>query len=153
MNIRLEINEDGDEEVVIKCRFLSDKIRRISMAISEITSEEMTLALSLGHEEYFVACGEILFFETDGGRTAAHTSDRMYYTQHKLYELENLLPRTFQRASKSCIVNTSLICSISHNPVSSSEAKFTGSYKKIYISRNYYKSVRETIEKTRLKLT
>ncbi|MBO4868926.1 MAG: LytTR family transcriptional regulator DNA-binding domain-containing protein [Clostridia bacterium] len=151
MKVRIEISEDGDEEVVIRARSLSDEVRRISEAVTAAAGGEATLSLTDGESEYFIPVASLLFFETDGGHTTAHTADRMYYTARKLYELEAILPRTFARVSKSCVVNTALISSIKRNPVGASETLFVGSYKKAYISRSYYKAVRELIEETRIK--
>lgn len=151
MKLRVEISDGDDVEVTIRCRSITDEVRRIEEAVRSVSGCGTSLALFLGKEEHFVPCGEILFFETDSGRTAAHTADRMYHTQYKLAELEALLPRSFVRASKSCVINTALVSAISHNPVSASEASFAGTYKKIYISRMYYKSVRDIIEETRIR--
>ena len=151
MKVRIEISDDGEEEVVIRARSLSDEVRRISEAAEKIAGGEAQLSLTDGKREYFVPLSELLFFETEGGHLTAHTADRMFYTSLKLYELESVLPRTFVRASKSCVVNTARISSISRNPMGASETCFTGSYKKVYISRSYYKSVRQVIEETRLR--
>jgi DNA-binding LytR/AlgR family response regulator len=151
VKVRIEISDDGEEEVVIRARTLSDEVRRISDAVRKASGGEATLALSDGESEYFVPVDSLLFFETDEGHTTAHTADRMYYTSRKLYELEAILPRTFARVSKSCVVNTAAISSIKRNPVGASETHFTDSYKKVYISRSYYKAVRELIEETRIK--
>ena len=151
MKVRIEISDDGDEEVVIRARSLSDEVRRISEAVASASGGEATLSLTDGESEYFVPVASILFFETQEGHTAAHTADRMYYTPLKLYELEAVLPRTFARVSKSCVVNTAAISSIRRNPVGASETNFAGSYKKVYISRSYYKAVRDLIEETRIK--
>lgn len=151
MKLRVEIAECDDVEITIRCSGITDEVRRLEEALRNSSGPGTSLALSLGKEEHFVPCEEILFFESDSGRTAAHTADKMYHTQYKLSELERLLPRTFARASKSCVINTSCVSSISHNPMSSSEASFTGTYKKIYISRMYYKAVRDIIEETRIR--
>ena len=151
MKVRIEISDDGEEEVVIRAHSLSNEVRRISDAIGAASGSEATISLTDGESEYFVPVRSILFFETQEGHTAAHTADRMYYTSLKLYELEEILPRTFARVSKSCVVNTAAISSIRRNPVGASETLFTGSYKKVYISRSYYKAVRELIEETRIK--
>lgn len=151
MKVRIEICEGGDEEVVIRARALTDEVRRISEAISSVSGGEATLSLTDGESEFFVPVSSLLFFETDGGHTTAHTAKRMYYTQMKLYELEAILPRAFARVSKSCVVNTAAISSIKRNPVGASETLFTGSHKKVYISRSYYKAVRELIEETRIR--
>lgn len=153
MKVRIEIAADGDEEVVIRTHALTDEVRRISDAVSSVALSESSLALSDGKSEFFIALSSLLFFESDSGRTTAHTADRMYYAPQRLYELERILPRTFARVSKSCVVNTAMISSISRNPMGASETHFTGSYKKIYISRSYYKAVRQLIEETRLNLT
>ena len=151
MKVRIEISDDGDEEVVIRARSLTDEVRRISDAVRSASGVEATISLTDGESEFFIPVASLLFFETDGGRTTAHTAERMYYTGLKLYELEAILPRTFARVSKSCVVNTAAISSISRNPVGASETHFAGSYKKIYISRSYYKAVRDLIEETRIK--
>lgn len=151
MRMRVEITDDDDVEVTVRCPGITDEVRRIEEALRSVSERGTSLALTLGKEEYFVPCEDILFFESDSGRTTAHTADKMYYTQYRLTELEHLLPRSFVRASKSCVINTARISSISHNPVSASEASFSGTYKKIYISRMYYKSVRDIIEETRIR--
>ncbi len=150
MKVRIEISENGDDEVIIRTRALTDEVRRISDAVNSVAKSESSLALSDGKSEFFIPLSSLLFFETDSGRTAAHTADRMFYATQRLYELERILPRTFARVSKSCVVNTALISSISRNPMGASETHFTGSYKKVYISRSYYKAVRQLIEETRL---
>lgn len=151
MKLRVEITDGEDVEVTVRCPGITDEVRRIEEAIRSASGRGTSLALTLGKEEHFVPCEEILFFESDSGRTAAHTADRMYHTQYKLAELERMLPRSFVRASKSCVINTACVSSISHNPVSASEASFSGTYKKIYISRMYYKAVRDIIEETRIR--
>ena len=151
MKVRIEISDDGDEEVVIRARSLTDEVRRISEAVRSASGAESTISLTDGESEFFIPVASLLFVETDGGRTTAHTAERMYYTGMKLYELEEVLPRTFARVSKSCVVNTAAISSISRNPVGASETHFNGTYKKIYISRSYYKAVRDLIEETRIK--
>lgn len=151
MKVRIEISDDAEEEVVIRARSLTNEVRRISDAVSAAAGTEATISLTDGESEYFVPVASLLFFETEGGRTAAHTADKMYYTTLKLYELETILPRTFARVSKSCVVNTAAISSIKRNPVGASETFFADSYKKVYISRSYYKAVREIIEETRIK--
>lgn len=152
MKVRIEISGEGDEEVVIRTHSLTDEVKRICDAVKSVSGGEPSLALSDGRSEFFIPVSSLLFFETDSGRTAAHTADRMYYAPQKLYELERILPHTFARVSKSCVVNTAAISSISRNPMGASETHFSGSYKKIYISRSYYKAVRQLIGTTRLNI-
>ena len=69
----------------------------------------------------------------------AHTAERMYEAQYRLYELEEMLPRYFMRISKSTIVNLNQIYSVTRNLTASSVVEFFESSKKVYVSRNYYK--------------
>lgn len=93
---------------------------------------------------------DILFFETDGGMIYAHTVDDVFQTKYKLYELEELLPRTFLRISKSAIVNTDKIYSIHRNLTASSLIAFQHTHKEIYVSRSYYKLLKSKLEEKRL---
>ena len=108
------------------------------------------ICLHLEDEEFFVPYGETLFFETDGARTAAHTAKAMYYTELRLCELADILPYSFIRVSKSCIVNSAAVSSITRNVTGSSEVRFRGG-KKTYVSRKFYKDLIERIRETRLR--
>lgn len=140
--VRIEIDPGAEEEIVIRCKALTpelEALRRMAMGEGE------ELLLTLGEEEFFVPRGEILFFESADGRTAAHTAARMFYTEHKLYELEELLRGSFLRVSKSCILNLRAVSSIRRDVTGICEVRFTGSSKKVYVSRMYYKTFRETL--------
>jgi DNA-binding LytR/AlgR family response regulator len=147
--VRVEIDPECDEEIIIRCRNVSDEIARIESLVSSIDPCEMEL--ELGNDLYFVKTEQILFFETDGSKTAAHTVDRMYYTDLKLYELEERLPKSFMRISKSCIINVNAVSSIHKEITGICEAFFRDTVKKVYVSRGYYKQFREKINETRLK--
>lgn len=148
--VRLEINPDGDEEVIIKCKSLNEEVLRLQSLISDSASDE--IELNRNGDIHFVKINSLLFFETDGTKTAAHTKSRMYYTDLKLYELEDRLPRSFMRVSKSCIANIMAISSIKREITGICEARFADTAKKICISRSYYKAFKDKINETRLKL-
>ena len=147
--VRVEIDPECDEEIIIRCRNVSDEIARIESLVSSIDPCEMEL--ELGNDLYFVKTEQILFFETDGSKTAAHTVDRMYYTDLKLYELEERLSKSFMRISKSCIINVNAVSSIHKEITGICEAFLRDTVKKVYVSRGYYKQFREKINETRLK--
>lgn len=149
MKIRIEICEDGDEEIIVRCRTRDEKISRIESALEGIVKSRRELTLSIGNTEYYVPVSDILFFETDGGRVCAHTADRMYTAPYKLFELENILPSSFVRISKSSIANVMRISSLSRELVGNGEITFTRSDKKTYFSRGYYKILRDRIEEIR----
>lgn len=150
MKLRIEISEDMPDEVIIRCKTVNDEIRRLQNAFARAMGESDSLLLSLGNTEYFVPLSDILFFETDEDSVAAHTLSNMYYSDKKLYELENILPRYFIRVSKSCILDSGKVSSISKNLTGSGEVLFYNSHKKTYVSRMYYKNLKDLIYETRL---
>lgn len=79
--------------------------------------------------EFYMPLNEVLFMETDGNAIQVHTRDDIYQTRYKLYELEELLPGQFMRVSKSAILNTSHVYSITKNLSSSSVVQFRDTHK------------------------
>ena len=152
MKLRTVIREDASEEILITCRRYTDETRYLEDLIKHAVGLDNELMLTLGDTQYFVPKSDLLFFESLEGKVAAHTSEKMYYTTYKLYELEKLLPPSFVRISKSCIVNTAHISSIKKNLAGASEITFRDGIKRVYASRNYYKTLMDTIRETRLRI-
>ncbi len=149
MKLRVEISS-GEEEILIRCKSIDDKILRLQSTVSMLYGGTSELSFLLGDTEYFIDVHDILFFETQDKKVSVHTSDGMYYTDRKLYELMTLLPDFFVRISKSCIVNVFKISSIDKNITGSSTAHFKGCPKVAYISRMYYNDLRKIIKEKRL---
>ena len=144
--MRLRIEErDGDEEVVVYCRKRNERVRRIESAVERILSEDGELVLTLGDTEHYVPKKEILFFETSDGRIAAHTRENMFCYSGTLQGVEKLLPHSFVRASKSCIVNAAEICALSKNFTGLGEVLFRRSEKKAFVSRSCYKDLKKKV--------
>lgn len=152
MKIKIEIDESlSEDEVLIRCRGLTEQVTEIQKAVSEVVNTSQRFVFYRGNTEYYLALDEILFFETDGDGINAHTRDNIYQTKYKLYELEDLLPGCFMRISKSSIVNTNHIYSISRNLTASSVVAFAGTYKQVYVSRYYYKPLVNKLEEKRMR--
>lgn len=147
---KIEIQTDGEEEIIIRCRSITDDVIRLQALLDGASNKDSEMELHLNGNDYFVKIRDILFFETAESKTAAHTKNRMYYTDLKLYELEERLPRSFMRISKSCIVNINLIASTKREITGICEASFYDSPKKVFISRSYFKPFRETLNEMRL---
>lgn len=79
----------------------------------------------------------------------AHTRDGIYRIRSKLYELEETLPGSFMRVSKSAILNVHHVYSIERNLTASSIVQFQGTHKQVFVSRHYYKALRERLEEKR----
>lgn len=151
MKIKIEIEESLEEdEVLIRCRELTEEVSAIQKAVSEATGAVQKFTFYKGNTEYYLSLNEILFFETDESGISAHTKTDAYQTKYKLYELEDILPGFFMRVSKSTILNTNHIYSIDRNLTASSVVAFFDTHKQVYVSRYYYKPLISKLEEKRL---
>lgn len=142
MNIRIEISDDvAEEEIVIRCKELTHQIQKIQKLIKDQTASVPQLTFYQDSEEYYFPLRDILFFETSENSVYAHTRTDTFRIRLKLYELEDLLPHSFIRISKSAIVNTEHIMMVNRNLTSSSQIHFFKSHKQVYASRRYYKEL------------
>ena len=151
MKLKIEISPDREEEIIVRVRSADEKLRRIQSVISNLLSSPGVLALYDSGKEYYIPYEQILFFESSGGKVYAHTDKAFYTCPQSLTELTGILPASFARASKGCLINTAAVFSITRSPTGVGEVGFISGGKKAYISRLYYKSVKETIDETRLK--
>ena len=149
LKIRIEMSEGVQEEVVIRCREITPEIIRLQQLLSGNSDRSNQFLVYKGDTEYYLNVNDIIFFETEGNAVMAHTKNDMYETRRKLYELEELSGGRFQRISKSAIVNVDKVYSIKRNVTSSSAIEFQGTHKQIYVSRAYYKVLREKLEEKR----
>lgn len=142
MKIRIEVDEKIEEdEVIIRCSELNYEIQNIQRTLANIVSQKVQVIFYKDNSEYYISLSEILFFETEKSSISAHTTDNVYQVKYKLYELEEILPTYFIRVSKSTILNINHIYSITRNITSSSIVEFQKTYKKVYVSRHYYKQL------------
>ncbi len=146
MKIKLEISPDfQEEEIVIRCKENSDKIKKIESALENLINEKTEIVLYVGETEYFVPFKKILFFEMQGGKVIAHTKDKAFEARSTLAALEESLPQFFLRGSKSCIINVSQVSAITRNLTGPSKVYFSNTDKIIYVSRAYYKFLKDKI--------
>ena len=151
MKIRIEVDENLiEDEVVIKCKSLSEDIHKIQSAIADIATKTQRFVFYKGDTEYYLSLEEVLFFETEENGICVHTVDNVYQTKYRLYELEELLPGYFMRVSKSSILNINQIYSISRNLSAASIVQFQNTHKQVYVSRYYYKPLKERLEEKRM---
>lgn len=150
MKIKIEIDSELiEDEVVIKCSKIDATIQRIQQAISDVDGSKQKLSFYKEDKEYYFPLDEVLFFETNNNNVDVHTIDNMYHTKYRLYELEEILSNDFIRVSKSTILNLNHIYSIERNIASSSIVQFYKTHKQVYVSRFYYKYLREKLNERR----
>lgn len=102
MKVRIEIDDSlNEDEIVIRTKEYTEELQQL---ISNFKSKP-SIQFFKQDTEYYLDLDAILFFESDNGRVYAHTANDMFSTTQKLYELENILPNSFLRISKSTIVN------------------------------------------------
>jgi DNA-binding LytR/AlgR family response regulator len=107
------------------------------------------LKATKGGEDYYLSPDDVLFFESEGGRTWAHTRSEAFEIRRRLYELEELLPHGFVRVSKSAIAGVAHIYSIARNLTGPSVISFRDSHKRISASRQYYGLLRDKLDEMR----
>lgn len=150
MKVKIEFDESLTEnEILIRCASMDEEVQKLQRAISDIVLGSRKFVCYQDETEYYIPLDDILFFETESGRIRAHTRTQVYLTKLKLYELEELLPGSFMRVSKSAILNINHIYSITKNLTASSVVEFTDTHKQVYVSRYYYKPLKFKLEEKR----
>lgn len=147
MRIRTEISDS--EEIVIRCREINDRTKKLELAIEEALRSEDTITLSSGGTDYFVPKGEILYFESSDGSVYAHTASAIYTARYKLCELESIMAPTFARVSKSAIANLLKVSSVKREIVGNGTLTFYGCDKKVWFSRAYFKLLQYKLDEMR----
>lgn len=150
MKIKLETDQNlTEDEIIIHCRELNEDILKLQQQISRLASERSQLEVMKKDTSYYLSPEDILFFESADNYTSVHTTTDIYRASYKLYELEEILPVTFMRVSKSTILNTGKILGIRKNLTGPSQVEFKGTEKKAFVSRNYLKLLTEKLSQKR----
>jgi len=148
VKLRIEVTDGSvEDEIIIRCNRVDDTVQKIQAFIQSMSAPKLTFYK--GSQEYYLPIEEILFFETDGEQIYAHTRNDAFRVKYRLYELEEMLPHYFVRAAKGTIVNTTQIYAINRNLTASSQVKFAGTHKQIYVSRHYYGSLKDKMNERR----
>jgi len=145
VKLRIEVSDDcTEDEVIIRCNSINETVQKVQTYIQSLTVPKLTFYK--GNQEFYLALEEILFFETEGEQVYAHTGNDAFRVRHRLYELEAILSRAFVRIAKGTIVNTARIYAIHRNLTASSQIQFVGTHKYVYVSRHYYKTLKERMQ-------
>ncbi len=153
MKIRVELDGSiAENEVIIRCNALSEEIQMVQRTLADLAMDQQKFVFYKGDTEYYLPLERILFFETEEKMIYAHTADQMYQAKYRLYELEEFLPGHFMRVSKSTILNTDKVYSIQRNLTASSVVEFQNTHKKVFVSRYYYKPLKNKLEEKRNQL-
>ena len=145
MKIKYEFDETlTDDTIVINFHPQNSQIENIKTIIAE--NNVTPISVYKREQELFLQPNEILFFETDNDIVYAHTINHNYEIKLKLYEIEQLDVLSFIRISKSSIININQIYSIEKTFGAGSLIKFRNTHKEVYVSRLYYKLLKEKLK-------
>ena len=143
MKIFIE-HDDGitEPEITIKCNAVDSNLDRL---ISSIRLFANTIGGKKDNATYFINLSDILYFETTDSKMFFYTSDDVYETNLRLYEVEERFSNTsFVRVSKSFIVNLRKVASIQTETNGRLVAQLANK-EKIIISRQYVAAIREKL--------
>ena len=145
------VREQMEDEESIKISYVKDSeiLKRLKRYAEELNKEYSKIELYQDDTQYYMEVDKILFFETEDNKILAHTKDDVYSVTYRLYELEQLLPGQFIRVSKSTILNAKHIYSVEKNVTSSSCVEFNNTHKTVYVSRRYYKELKNKLQEVR----
>jgi DNA-binding LytR/AlgR family response regulator len=153
MKVHIEVDESiPEDEILIRCGRADESIRSICQLILEQGKTEQNITFYKENREYYFPLNNVLFFETEGEHVYAHTEDDAYLIKYRLYELEEMLPRSYVRVAKSTIVNSAKVYSVTRNITSASLIQFSGSHKQVYASRYYFNDLQQRLQERGQKL-
>jgi len=142
VKLHIEVRDGLPEpEVVVRCARVDGAVQKLQEYILGLSAPRLTFYK--GAQEFYFPPERVLFFETDGEQVYAHTASDAFLVKRRLYELEALLPHAFTRAAKGTVVNTARIFAIERNMAASSRVRFAATHKHVYVSRHYYKTLKE----------
>ena len=139
-----------EDEILIRYKSHTDRIRYIEEFLERIINEKKELTLHIRDTEYYIPACEILYFETEVGKVKAHTKERIFTSNLKLFEITETIGSHFVRISKCCVVNVDMIEAVRHSVTGSGEVFFKGCDKKAYVSRIYFTTLKEKLKESRL---
>lgn len=144
MKITVESADLPETEVIIRGDVTGEEIASLLRLLKKRSGGKLLLYKE--EEQYLLDAGEIVFIEVTDSKVWVYTSQEVYETRLKLYELkETLNPRTFAQINKSVLVNMNCVKSI--------QAEFSGNYRlrlknrkeRLTISRKYFKEFKDRI--------
>lgn len=111
MKIIIEEPVDSGDEVIIRCREMTDEVLRM---IAMLKGNTHKLVAYQGEEIYSLSPNEVYYIESVENKVFLYGETKVYETKQRLYELEDQLSGTsFQRVSKSVLLNLKVVSFLS----------------------------------------
>ncbi|MEW4354751.1 LytTR family DNA-binding domain-containing protein [Streptococcus pneumoniae] len=143
MNIQIHIDPHlSQEEVHISIRELNKEWEDILNLIHKMKTPKLTA--HRGKEIHFLDIKDIFHIVTENKVVLAKTENQTYQLEQPLYQLIDLLPKTFLQISQSEIINSEKIRSLEFTKNGLVKIFLTnGTY--TFSSRRYLKSIKEAL--------
>lgn len=144
MKLKVVYSDVLEDEIELKINKNNTQLETIKKYIENL--KEIKIKFYKRNLEVFIDIFDVLFFETELDHISAHTKDDVFVVKAKLYELENMLPLDFKRVSKSTIINMTKVYAINRSITQPGVVLFKGTHKTTYISRMYFKKMKEELK-------
>lgn len=142
MKIKIFIDKEHDEEVVIYAREkteLVDKIERLVKGEGNIVAKRDRVS-------YNIELSDVVCFTAEDNKVFVHAGKEIFEVDEKIYELEESLPDNFLKINKSCIANIDRIKSFDATISGTLAVNFKNG-ERDYVSRRRMKHVKERLIK------
>ena len=141
--MRVEVCEGfPDTVVIIQCPEITDEIQKLKTLL---LGGGQKLSCTKNYKTQLVDERDVLYIESVDKQCFLYTTDEVYETNLKLYELEEMLSAAgFFRSAKSQIINIAKIQSLCPDFGGRIEVKMENG-EKVIVSRQYAKQFKERI--------
>lgn len=131
-----------ETEVEIRCQFIDQRLQTL---IQHIRQYSFSLECFKEQSTCYIPSEKIYYIESVDGKSFVYCQKSVYNNKDTLAALEaRLLNTTFVRISKSCILNTSCLKSVSPLWNHRLEAVLKNG-EKLIVSRNYIQALKQTL--------
>lgn len=129
-----------ETEVTIKCSYLNDNLQKV---INILEAENFRLKGKIDDKTYIISINSVFYIESVDEHTFIYGKDKVYETEQKLYQLEEVMPKAdFVRISKNCILNIRKLNSV--RPLLNGKMEVTLTNGEVQIvNRHYLKEFKE----------
>lgn len=143
MKVKVNIDEKLDE--IFIDIYTPSEDERLKSILDNLQMKKSILNGYIDEKVYLLKINNIYSIYAENKKVYAHTKDRIYRVNHRLYELEEILDKKrFVRISNSAIINIYKI----ENLEAAINGMITINFKngeKEYISRRYLKKVKKAL--------
>lgn len=144
MKVNISYISSEQEEADLRVKQGHNSLDELYRIITQETYKDRTLNVTIGENKYKLNCKHVFYIESMDDKVWVHTNKKEFEYKKKLYELEEELPESFVRISKSVILNLDQVEHYSPQLNGIMKAVLNNG-KEVYISRKYLKTLRYKI--------